>query len=166
MQWPAGGHCAYFRQAWASQPGVEGPRHCPFSVSKSSLVSWRDGRRTPKQGLIYYACRCRRPVECHCRAVCWASFIPYIPQGGGLACACRHHRGAMSALPVQPWGLAIRPLRLMWLAIRSPVSVAAAGISLAWRGPGHAVRLKPPALREWRPWRPWGAAALVQSITP
>lgn len=87
------------------------------------------------------------------------STVAWPARAGIIEALCRRCRCG-------PAAIAIRPLRLMWLAIRSPVSVAAAGISLACRGPGHAVRLKPPALREWRPWRPWGAAALAQSITP
>lgn len=87
------------------------------------------------------------------------STVAWPASAGIIEALCRRCRCSLAAI-------AIRPLRLIWLAIRSPVSVAAAGISLACPGPVHAVRLKPPALREWRPWLPWGAAALVQSITP
>lgn len=167
LQWPAGGHCAYFRQAWASQPGVGGPRHCPFSVSKIKPCFGvrRPSRHETRLDFIMPAvaagqlnatvglCVGHRSYRIFRSTVAWPVCA------GIIEALCRRCRCG-------PAAIAIRPLRLMWLAIRSPVSVAAAGIGLACRGPGHAVRLKPPALREWRPWRPWGAAALAQSITP
>ena len=167
LQWPAGGLCAYFRQAWASQPGVGGPRHCPFSVSKIKpcFVGGRAARHAKRGGFFFGGggggavyvpgglCVGHRSYRIFRSTVAWPA------RAGIIEALCRRCRCG-------PAAIAIRPLRLMWLAIRSPVSVAAAVISLACRGPGHAVRLKPPALREWRPWRPWGAAALAQSITP